>query len=142
MKLFFTLFIVVFAFNSSFGQYYLRGQVFSDKGKPLSGVKIYLKSKGPIDYATGDDGSFGIPTPKAVDTITLLLDGYETYFAPVPTKDFQKLTMKMRQGTAMEMQNRLISITKNLGFAKEAIVETSMGAREHKHQKGEHDTER
>ena len=127
MKLFFTLFIVVFTFQFSFGQYYLRGQVFSDKGQTLSGVKIYLKSKGPIDFATGDDGSFGIPTPKLVDTITLMLDGYETYNAPIPTKDFQKLTMKMRQGTAMEMQNRLVSITKNLGVAKEAVIETGMG---------------
>ena len=127
MKSFFTFLFFVALLQQSYSQYYLRGQVFSDKGKTLSGVKIYLKSKGPIDVTTGDDGSFGIPTPKLVDTITLMLDGYETYHNPIPSKDFQKLTLKMRQGTTMEIQNRLVSFTKNLGISKDVIVHTDMG---------------
>ena len=127
MKSFFTFLFFVALLQQSYSQYYLRGQVFSDKGKTLSGVKIYLKSKGPIDFTTGDDGSFGIPTPKLVDTITLMLDGYETYHNPIPSKDFQKLTLKMRQGTTMEIQNRLVSFTKNLGISKDVIVHTDMG---------------
>ena len=127
MKLFVLLFIVLLFSQTLFSQYYLRGQVVDDKGKPLYGVKIYLQSKGKIDYATSDDGSFGIPTPKAVDTITLILDGYDTYKAPIPTKDFQKLTLTMQQGRSMEVKNRLVSLTKNLDMAKEAIIGTEIG---------------
>ncbi len=127
MKPFVLLFIVLLFSQSGFSQYYLRGQVVDDKGTPLYGVKIYLQSKGKIDYATSDDGRFGIPTPKAVDTITLIMDGYETYKAPIPTKDFQKLTLTMQQGRSMEVKNRLVSLTKNLDMAKEAIIGTEIG---------------
>ena len=127
MKFFVLFFIVIFYSQSVFSQYYLRGQVLDDKGKPLYGVKIYLQSRGTIDYATSDDGSFGIPTPKVVDTITLILNGYDTYKAPIPTKNFQKLTLTMQHGRSMEIQNRLVSLTKNLDMAKEAIIGTDIG---------------
>ena len=127
MKFFLTLTLIVISFTTVSSQYYLRGRISDEKGKPLFGVKIFLQSKGAIDYASGDDGSFGIPTPRPTDTITLIMDGYEPFRDGIPTTTFQNLTLKMLKGTSMEMQNRLISFTKDLGVAKDLITKTDMG---------------
>lgn len=102
------------------GQYYLRGEVKDEKGRLLPGVMIKLFSKGNLQFFTGDNGLFGIPSPKITDTVTLSFDGYETVRLPVPTKQFQTLVMKMLPATASLLKNRLSSITKNL-LAKEQI---------------------
>lgn len=127
MRPYLTLIILLSCLPPTFSQYYLRGRVMDEKGKSLSGVKIFLQSKGALDFASGDDGSFGIPVPKTYDTITLIMGGFETFKDRVTTTTFQDLTLKMIRGTAMEMQNRLVSFTKNLGLAKELITKTDMG---------------
>lgn len=95
-------------------QYYLRGEVKDEKGRILSGVLIKLYSKGNLQFFSGDNGLFGIPSSKQIDTVTLTFDGYETFRQPVPTRQYQNLVMKMLSATAILMQNRLSSITKNL----------------------------
>ena len=96
------------------GQYYLRGEVKDEKGRLLPGVMIKLISKGNLQFFSGDNGLFGIPSSKQVDTIILSFDGYEIARRPVPTKQYQSLVMKMLPATASLMKNRLVSVTKNL----------------------------
>ncbi len=122
-----TLFFILFYLPCSFAQYYLRGEVRDEKGKPLVGVRIHMQTKGELNFFSGDDGSFGLPTPKAIDTLTLIMDGFETIRMGTPAKDYQKITMKLVRGTSMEMQNRLTSLTKNLGVASDIITKTDMG---------------
>jgi len=122
-----TLFLILFCLPCSFAQYYLRGEVRDEKGKPLVGVRIHMQTKGELNFFSGDDGSFGLPTPKAIDTLTLIMDGFETIRMGTPAKDYQKITMKLVRGTSMEMQNRLTSLTKNLGVASDIITKTDMG---------------
>ena len=118
---------LLLSLSAVFGQYYLRGEVRDEKGKPLSGAKIHIQTKGMLDFASGDDGSFGLPTPKAVDTLTVMMDGFEPFRGGVSSNGYQIITLKMTRGTSMEMQSRLTSLTKNLGLAKDVITKTDMG---------------
>ena len=127
MRSLITLFLIVVCLHYSFAQYYLRGEVRDEKGKPLVGVKIHIQTKGELNFFSGDDGSFGLPTPKAIDTLTLIMDGFETLRIGTPAKDYQKITLKLIRGTSTEMQNRLTSLTKNLGVASDIITKTDMG---------------
>lgn len=95
-------------------QYYLRGEVRDEKNNILQNVRILLCSKGTYPFTSGNSGSFGIPTSRAIDTITLLLDGYETLRTAVETNKFQRLVMKMLPATASLYKHRLASFTKNL----------------------------
>lgn len=101
------------------GQYYLRGEVKDEKGNLLPGVRIYLYSKGTIPFFTGDNGSFGIPSPMKVDTIKLCMEGFDTLRVPVNTQQFQSLKMKMLSAYAKQMKSRLASVTKNLSGQEE-----------------------
>ena len=127
MKSLITFFAVFLCLSKSFSQYYLRGVVKDEKGKLLSGAKIHIKTKGMLDFTSGDDGSFGLPTPKAVDTLTVIMNGFEPFYGAVATKEYQTITLKMTRGTSMEMQSRLVSLTKNLGLASDVITKTDMG---------------
>ena len=127
MRFSLTMLLFLFFLPCSFAQYYLRGEVRDEKGKPLVGVRIHMQTKGELNFFSGDDGSFGLPTPKAIDTLTLIMDGFETIRMGTPAKDYQKITMKLVRGTSMEMQNRLTSLTKNLGVASDIITKTDMG---------------
>ena len=95
-------------------QYYLRGDVKDEKGRLLPGVKINLFSKGNYSYASGNSGSFGIPTTLAIDTITLNFQGYETLKKAIETRQYQSFVLKMLPATASLMKNKLSSATKNL----------------------------
>ena len=127
MKSYFTIAIFFVYLSTVSAQYYLRGEVRDEKGKPLSGAKIHIKTKGMLDFASGDDGSFGLPTPKAVDTLTVIMGGFEPFHGGVSSNSYQIITLKMTRGTSMEMQTRLTSLTKNLELAKDVITKTDMG---------------
>ena len=127
LKRIFILFNLIIFTLPLFSQYYLRGMIVDEKGKPLSGAKLYLQTTGVLDFNSGDDGTFGLPTPKTIDTLTVRMDGFETFKGPVATLQFQKIVLKMYKGTAEEMMNRLNSLTKNLGLAKDLITKTDMG---------------
>jgi Ca-activated chloride channel family protein len=106
------LFIII---NSSLlSQYYLRGEIKDEKGNLLQGVKINLSSKGRYPFYSGESGLFGLPTSVAVDTITLSMEGFETFKKAVDTRLYQILTIKMLPATANATKNKLSSRTKNL----------------------------
>lgn len=96
------------------GQYYLRGQLKDETGRSLTGVLIKLHSKGNLQFFSGDNGLFGIPSQKKIDTVTLSLDGYETLHKPTETQQYQTFVLKILPATARLLQNRLASTTKNL----------------------------
>jgi Ca-activated chloride channel family protein len=58
-------------------QYYMTGTVHDDLEKPLSFVRIRLKSTGAL-YETGHLGSFGFPSLQEKDTAHCYLAGYDT----------------------------------------------------------------
>lgn len=95
-------------------QYYLRGEIHNEKGSALPNVKILLFSKGKYPFFSGSYGTFGLPSSLAVDTITLLLDGYETLKKAVKTNDYQTLVMKMQASTSSIQRPKLASLTKDL----------------------------
>lgn len=110
---FFTL-VIILTCQSLFAQFYLRGQIKNEKGDVLAGVKIYLHSRPNYSYSSGNSGTFGLPTPLEIDTITLVYSGYESFKQVVATRDYQNLVMKMLPATASLMKNRLASKTTNL----------------------------
>ena len=110
-----------------FSQYYLRGEIKDEKGNPIFGAKIYLQTKGALDFSSGDDGAFGLPTPKAIDTLTVIMQGFEPFKGGVSTQQYQKIVLKMYKGTSEDMLNRLNSFTKNLGIAKDLVTKTETG---------------
>jgi Ca-activated chloride channel family protein len=100
--------------SNGLGQYYVRGQVKDEKGRPLVGALIKLHTKGNLQFFSGDNGLFGIPSSKPIDTITITFDGFETFREAIETQKYQNLTLKMLAATASLMKNKLASITKNL----------------------------
>lgn len=111
------LLILLFAaaiHSNGLGQYYVRGQVTNEKGRPLVGALIKLHTKGNLQFFSGDNGLFGIPSSKQIDTITITLEGFEPFREPIETQKYQNLTLKMLAATASLMKNKLASITKNL----------------------------
>lgn len=99
-------------------QYYLRGEIRDEKGNEVSNIKTYLFSRGYIGFISS---SFGIPSRLALDTITLIAEGYETLKMAVQTSQFQKITMKMQASTARLAQQHLSSVTKNLRTNRQTI---------------------
>jgi Ca-activated chloride channel family protein len=94
-------------------QYYLRGEVRDEQNNPLPNVKIWLHSQGTNPFSSGNSGSFGIPSTLATDTITLVLEGYETCKTAVTTSKFQRFTLKMLPAKASLFKHQLLSTTKN-----------------------------
>lgn len=115
MKQLLLILLFAAAINSNgLGQYYVRGQVKDEKGRPLVGALIKLHTKGNLQFFSGDNGLFGIPSSKQIDTITITLDGFEPFREAIETQKYQNLTLKMLAATASLMKNKLASITKNL----------------------------
>lgn len=88
----------------------------------MTNVKIWLHSKGTIPFSSGSAGGFGIPTSRAIDTISLQLEGYEPLKQAVVTSKYQVLVMKMLPVTASEHSNRLLCISKNV-FNKRPVYQ-------------------
>lgn len=96
-----------------FSQYYLRGEVIDESGKPLSNVKMLLQSTGYV-YYSGSSGSFGIMSNIANDSITLSLDGFRLAGARLDAKKYLSITMKMLRAVGNTAKPRLASVTKDL----------------------------
>ena len=112
-KILLSIFLIL-VYCHVFSQYYLRGEIRDVKGNRLSDVKILLYSTGNFSYRSGSTGAFGIRTNVAIDTITLIFDGYETFKKVVETNKFQTLVLQMLPSNALSQKNKLSSITKNL----------------------------
>lgn len=96
-----------------FSQYYLRGEVIDESGKPLSNVKMLLQSTGYV-YYSGSSGSFGIMSNIANDSITLSLDGFRSTGSRLDAKKYLSITMKMLRAVGNTAKPRLSSVTKDL----------------------------
>lgn len=91
-------------------QYYIRGAINDEGGKPLANVKINLFSKGYIGVFSG---SCGIPSSLRIDTIMLEAEGYELLKTAVNTSQFQQFVLKPLPAMKPP-QMYLSSMTKNL----------------------------
>ncbi|TDH27870.1 DUF3520 domain-containing protein [Segetibacter sp. 3557_3] len=114
MNRIFQLLIVLMLSLSSAAQFYLRGEVRDEQGRPVSNARIKFFSKGNFPYYTGAGGAFGVPTTLKIDTITIIADGYETFTAPVRSATYEVFTLKMTALKANSTKQRLASLTKNL----------------------------
>src|SRR5215471_1730666 len=100
-------------FSSASAQFYLRGEIRDEKNNPLSNVKMVLHSSGYV-YYSGSSGAFGIMSSKAIDSVTLMLEGYQSVSTKVETSKFQVLVLKTLYTSANVQRNKLVSVTRNL----------------------------
>lgn len=108
-------------------QYYLRGEVQDEKGKPLESAKIRIQSKGTYLFFSGANGLFGIPVSMAKDSITVSYDGYEILKKEIDCRVFQTIVLKILPSTATVMQKRLASRTTNLSTEDNNNFFTALG---------------
>jgi len=80
--------------NTSFAQYYLRGELKDEQGNGLQGARIALASKGNYPFYTGRSGAFGIPSGLKIDTITFTFEGYDTLKTAVVTSQYGIFELK------------------------------------------------
>jgi Ca-activated chloride channel family protein len=100
-------------FHSSFGQFYLRGEVKDETNSYLPNVRILLHSSGYL-YHSGSSGEFGIPVPQANDSITLSAEGFQTITLQVDATQYQNISMKLLFHPPPAPKKRLLSLTKDL----------------------------
>jgi Ca-activated chloride channel homolog len=96
-------------------QYYLRGEIRDEQKNPLSNVRIRLSSSEFL-YYSGSMGGFGINVSRAVDTMTIIADGFYTNTVPVNTEKYQTIILKARFAPPPTPTNRLMSLTKNFSL--------------------------
>ncbi len=97
-------------------QYYLRGEIKNGKNELLQNVKILLRSDKNL-YYSGTSGGFGISCHSLYDSVTLILDGYETKSVAIKTDVFQQLTLKTLSANISKNKPKLISITRDQDFS-------------------------
>lgn len=95
------------------GQYYLRGEIKDEQKNPLSNVRIRLQSSEFL-YYSGTMGGFGINVPRAVDTMTIVADGFYSNTVAVNAEKYQTIVLKSRFAAPPKPTNRLLSMTKNI----------------------------
>lgn len=109
-----TLFVIgSLLFFSSFGQYYLRGEIKDENNSLLPNVKILLHSNGYL-YHSGSSGAFGIPVPQSTDSLTISAEGFQTMTLLVNTADYQNIVLKLLYHPPAAPKKRLLSLTKDL----------------------------
>jgi Ca-activated chloride channel family protein len=96
----------------TFGQYYLRGEVKDEKNENLQNVKITLHSD-KLLYYSGTSGGFGISSKFMKDSITLILDGFETKTVGVSANAYTEVILKPLSSNANKNRPKLISVTKD-----------------------------
>ncbi|HEV3411655.1 MAG TPA: von Willebrand factor type A domain-containing protein [Puia sp.] len=101
-------------FFHSRGQYYLRGEIRDENNGLMPNVKIRLHSSGYL-YYSGSSGAFGIPIAQAMDSVTLVADGYEDKTMRVDAEAYQTIRLKpiFRTSAAPPPPKGLISLTKD-----------------------------
>ena len=124
MKPYLLLLLFLLCIQSSFSQYYLRGELKDDQGQGLFNIRITLVSKGSYPYFTGNGGGFGIPSNLKIDTIIFAAPGFDTLKSAVNTSDYQTFTLKYSKPSINPNKLHLSSYTK--GMSRE-LVETVIG---------------
>lgn len=105
--------LLVIALQSfSYAQYYLRGEIRDEKNTPVPNARIILHSNGLL-YSSGGSGSFGILSTKAIDSITISQDGYQTTCVQLEATHYKQIVIKLLHAAAVS-RNRLVSVTKDL----------------------------
>ncbi|HTF30082.1 MAG TPA: von Willebrand factor type A domain-containing protein [Flavitalea sp.] len=94
-------------------QNYLRGEIRDEKDATLSNARILVHSTGYV-YYSGSSGSFGIMLPKAEDSITISLNGYQALCVKTEASKYQTYVLKSLRLAVSNPRNQLSSLTKNL----------------------------
>jgi len=102
--------------NFATGQFYLRGEVKSDKNIPLQNVKIFVHSA-HVQFQSGNYGSFGFTVNKAYDSLTFSLEGYESKSLYVKTSEWLNVVLKTNLAIASKQKQKLISVIKDQEFS-------------------------
>ncbi|HVZ55094.1 MAG TPA: von Willebrand factor type A domain-containing protein [Chitinophagaceae bacterium] len=114
MKHLVSIWIILLPVLAGAQQYYFRGDVRDDGGRPLQNVNILLQSTGYV-YRSGSDGSFGIMGKQPTDSLVLSLDGYEKLTVGVKAATFAQVRLKILSANASTLRrDRLVSVTRNL----------------------------
>ncbi|RYY49484.1 MAG: VWA domain-containing protein [Chitinophagaceae bacterium] len=104
--------IALFFASNAIGQYYLRGEIKSDKNLPLQNVKIFVHSARTL-FQSGNYGSFGFTVNKPYDSLTFSLEGFESKSVYVKTSDWLNVTLKTAADFASKQKQKLISVIKD-----------------------------
>ena len=123
MKQFLLLIAFLFSILTSvYSQYFFRGMIKDEKGNPLSNIKIRIHSLGRLTLSTSVDGSFGIPTRVAEDSMFVFGDGVESQMLLVSEKRFNAITLKSLIEIIGIKNNTLSSKTKNLEIDRNFLL--------------------
>jgi Ca-activated chloride channel homolog len=105
--------LACFSFHFCPAQYFLRGEIKDEKNNLLPNIRILLHSSGYL-YYSGGSGGFGIPIPRANDSLTISAEGYQTLQMGVDANQFQNIVLKGQFHTPEMPKKRLLSLTKDL----------------------------
>ncbi len=105
---------IIFSFfvSAAGAQYYLRGEIKDEKNEYLQNVKITLHSD-KLLYYSGSSGGFGISSAVAQDSLTLVMDGYETKSVQIKSGEYLEIVMKTSSSNTSKNRPKLISITRD-----------------------------
>lgn len=110
----FIIILLLFSYNISIGQFYLRGDIKDERNEPLQNAKIILHSSGLV-FTSGVSGGFGINSIHLKDSITVWLPGFEKKVLPVKCDMYQTITLKAVGGLVQIRKHlKLASQTKDL----------------------------
>ena len=93
-------------------QYYLKGEVKDEEGKPLQNVSILQASTGYL-YYSGQDGSFGLVFNRKKDSLSFFIDGYQKQKTLADASNYVRIKLK-RQQNVTSSRYKLSSLTENL----------------------------
>lgn len=105
--------VLLFPLLSFSQQFYLKGQVQDETGKPLQNASIILQSTGYM-YHSGTDGGFGIVTYKRWDTVAVSMQGFLKQKIAVDANQFATIKLKKAPVAKSQSSYRLSSLTINL----------------------------
>ncbi len=99
------------AFSQDF---YIRGEVKDESGKPLQNVTI-LQSRTGYIFRSGSVGTFGIASTQKIDTFSFSLDGYQKVQLVVNAENYVTINLKLLTVTATVIRrDKLASLIQNL----------------------------
>jgi Ca-activated chloride channel family protein len=104
--------LLSFSFLSS-AQYYLKGEIKDEGGRPLANVSILHAASGYV-FFSGSTGGFGITTSKKTDTLTFSLDGFQRISKPIDASGYSTIILKKATGQKKSGGFKLASLTKDL----------------------------
>ncbi|MEJ7768612.1 MAG: von Willebrand factor type A domain-containing protein [Chitinophagaceae bacterium] len=94
-------------------QFYFRGEVKDEAGKPLANAKIILHTTGYI-YYSGSAGGFGITHVKSFDSATVSMDGFQPCALKLQNNKYENIMLKAMISAGNLQKKRLISFTKDM----------------------------